>query len=126
MCPDFDISEWVETSDPSLSNYARACPPHSALRRTELNQTAPNERPLAGTRSFIYDHAAAMDLCNHPEMRQLHGFTSGVGVGVGPLVPLFTFAKMPLHTDLLVTPLEQYADSYLGNDVVWREKTKAK
>lgn len=123
---DFSVSEWVETSDPKLSNYARACPPTSQLRRSERNETVPDFSVASGVRSFIHDHTAAMDLCQHPEHRQLHGFTAGEGVGLGPIVPLFTFAKMQMHTDVLITPLEQYSDTYIGFDPPWNEKTKNK
>lgn len=67
-----------------------------------------------------------MDLCKNPEFRHLHGFTSAVGVDVGPIVPLFTFAKMSLHSDILVTPLEQYSPTYIGYDPPWSEKTRDK
>lgn len=41
---------------------------------------------------------------------------------MGSLYPLFTWAKTTLHSDLLVTPLEQY---YLPDvpDVEWENKT---
>lgn len=67
-----------------------------------------------------------MDLCNHPEFRALHGFTSNIGVNLGPIVPLFTFAKMGIHSDLLVTPLEQYSSSYMGYDPPWHDKSQSK
>lgn len=77
----------------------------------------------ANNRSYIYDHQEAMNLCNHPEIMNLHGFTSVSGTKPGPLVPLFTFAKTNVHSDILVTPLEQYSDSYIGYDPDWEKKT---
>lgn len=64
-----------------------------------------------------------MDICQHPEIMNLHGFTSVSGTNPGPLVPLFTFAKTNVHSDVLVTPLEQYSDSYIGYDPDWEKKT---
>lgn len=53
----------------------------------------------------------------------LHGFTSAPGTNLANLVPLFTFAKTNLHSDVLATPLEQYSDTYIGYDPVWDEKS---
>lgn len=53
----------------------------------------------------------------------IHGFTAAPGTDAGPLVPLFTFAKTNIHSDVLVTPLEQYSDSYIGYDPDWDKKT---
>lgn len=52
----------------------------------------------------------------------IHGFTSAPGTDPGPLVPLFTFAKTNIHSDILVTPLEQYSDTYIGYDPDWEKK----
>lgn len=46
------------------------------------------------------------------------------GVPIGPLVPLFTFAKTSLHADILVTPLEQYSEKYIGYDPPWELKSE--
>ena len=78
--------------------------------------------PLSKKRSYIYDHGAAMDICQHPEIMPIHGFTSAEGTNPGPLVPLFTFAKTNIHSDVLVTPLEQYSDTYIGYDPDWEKK----
>lgn len=122
-----------------LSNYAKACHPTSRLVRAEradlatgnddfLNKGYQNIPPSGyeGLRSFIYDHGKTSDLCQHPEYRHLHGMTSKTGVGLGPIVPLFTWAKMNLHSDILVTPLEQYSESYIGYDPPWELKSHSK
>lgn len=118
---DFGPSEFVEADDPTLSNFAQACANNSPLRKAERGEAIPD---FAGTavRSFIWDHSKAADLCNHPEMRKLHGHTMQQGVPLSPLVPLFTFAKTKLHADILVTPLEQYSSTYLGYDAPWDQK----
>lgn len=128
----------MEESHGALSNWANGCPPDSPLRQieTELITADPPvsaaalparlkaayTTDLAKKRSYIYDHGAAMDICQHPEIMPIHGFTSAPGTDAGPLVPLFTFAKTNIHSDVLVTPLEQYSDSYIGYDPDWDKK----
>lgn len=41
--------------------------------------------------------------------------------GPGLLYPLFTFTTTPLHSDLLVPPIDQY-DRPLGHDPTWEDK----
>ena len=115
----FGPSEFVDDDEPGLSNFGRACPANSPLRKVEKQ-----EEPATATqgRSFIHDHTAAVNLCEHPEFRQLHGHTSGQGVPLSPIVPLFTWAKTSMHSDILATPLEQYSDSYIGYDPPWNQK----
>ena len=45
---------------------------------------------------------------------------------MGPLVPLFSWAKTRMHSDILVTPLEQYDDDYMMKDPPFDLKTKNK
>ena len=127
-------------SNVALTNWANGCPPESPLRRAEVHALGANppassaERAkvlieaytssLAKTRSYIYDHQHAMDICRHPEVMRLHGYTTAVGTNPGPLMPLFTFAKTSIHQDILATPLEQYSSSYMGYDPEWERKTK--
>lgn len=147
---DWGPSDYLENSDVRLSNWAIGCPPDSALRMVEQavldeieengEDSPPTEELVARykkaygetqqkpstspARSYIYDHSAAMDICQHPENMNLHGFTSVSGTDPGPLVPLFTFAKTNVHSDILVTPLEQYSDTYIGYEPDWDKKTK--
>lgn len=138
-------SDFATDSNPALSNWAIGCPPGSPLRELEskvlddileVEDDLPPQPEIvtkykgvysnierAQGRSYIYDHQDAMDICQHPEIMNLHGFTSVVGTNPGPLVPLFTFAKTNVHSDVLVTPLEQYSDSYIGYDPDWEKKT---
>ncbi|BGP24779.1 glycosyltransferase family 90 protein [Rhodotorula toruloides] len=143
-------SDYLENSDVRLSNWAIGCPPDSPLRIVEQaildemeengEDSPPTEELVARykkaygetqqkpstspARSYIYDHSSAMDICQHPESMNLHGFTSVAGTDPGPLVPLFTFAKTNVHSDILVTPLEQYSDTYIGYEPDWDKKTK--
>ncbi|BGP40133.1 hypothetical protein JCM10450v2_004112 [Rhodotorula kratochvilovae] len=141
-------SDYLHDSDPNLSNWAIGCPPSSPLRQLEQSileevydededvpaaeittrfKAAYGEASKAATgRSYIYDYQSALDVCQHPETMNLHGFTSVSGTDPGPLVPLFTFAKTNVHSDILVTPLEQYSDSYIGYDPDWEKKTNNK
>lgn len=48
------------------------------------------------------------------------------GVPLGPLVPLFTFAKTQSHADILVTPMEQWQPVYdLIYEPPWEQKSKS-
>lgn len=67
-----------------------------------------------------------MDLCQHPEARKLHGHTMQQGVPLGPLVPLFAFAKTRLHADILAVPIEQWEAHYVGYEPPWEGKTMNK
>lgn len=138
----FGPSDWVDEGHGQLTNWANGCPPDSPLRQIEtavLNadpKPAENQIPtlfkkayttaLAKKRSYIYDYQSALDICQHPEIMPIHGFTSAPGTDAGPLVPLFTFAKTNIHSDILVTPLEQYSDSYIGYDPDWEKKAQNK
>lgn len=93
-----------------------------------------------------------MDMCENPEWQYLHGsspqpspflvfpslnarfagFTAWPGMRPHVIQPLFSFAKMSLHSDILLTPLEQYWDtepwdpewdSKPNNKAVWRGST---
>lgn len=124
---DFGPSDFVDNSNPQLTNWANACPPHSPLRAAEINDPSGKQiPPMANHRSFIHNHPAAMDICNHPEIMPLHGYTTSIGTNLGELVPLFTFAKTVVHSDILATPLEQYSSTYIGDDPDWQNKTMNK
>ncbi|GAA5979810.1 hypothetical protein JCM5350_002056 [Sporobolomyces pararoseus] len=136
-------SDFLASGDPNLSNWAVGCPPDSPLRQIEAEVIASYEEqglPVpsaielkpklkeayaiadAKKRSYIYDYTPSLDICQHPEIMPIHGFTSAPGTDPGPLVPLFTFAKTNIHSDILVTPLEQYSDTYIGYDPDWEKK----
>lgn len=68
-----------------------------------------------------------MDLCANPEWQYLHGFTSWPGPRPMVLMPLFSFARSTLHSDLLCVPLEQYWDvPPEDEDPPWEEKSHNK
>lgn len=119
-------SEFVEPEDPSLSNFAQACPPNSAFRQSEQSGTVSHYGSINGGRSFVHDISRAVDICSHPEFKHLHGYTDTSSLGITPLVPLFTWAKTSMQSDILVTPLEQYDDDYLVYDPPFEQKLKNK
>lgn len=55
----------------------------------------------------------------------LAGFTAWPGARPRRLLPLFSFAKMSIHSDILLTPLEQYWD-HEPWDPKWEDKQSDK
>lgn len=121
---DYGPSEFISHDDLDLSNFARACASNSPLRRSERGERTDDFS--GAVRSFIWDHSKAADICQHPEVRKLHGHTMDIGVPLGPLVPLFTFAKTRLHADILATPMEQWVDHYDEYEPPWDQKSRNK
>ncbi|SCV72165.1 BQ2448_4859 [Microbotryum intermedium] len=118
-------SEFVSADDSHLSNFAKACAPNSPLRRSERGE--PYHDYSADTRkTFIWDHPRSVDLCIHPEGRKSHGHLMQQGVPPGPLVPLLTFAKTSMQADILVTPMEQWAERYKEYEPPWEGKSENK
>ncbi|KPV74647.1 glycosyltransferase family 90 protein [Rhodotorula graminis WP1] len=70
--------------------------------------------------------ACQLDYYHRDRMVELAQLGECAGTDPGPLVPLFTFAKTNVHSDILVTPLEQYSDSYIGYDPDWDKKSNDK
>lgn len=58
-----------------IDGWASICAPGSPLKLAKGFESRQEDwtppRP-----SFIYDHVAAMDTCNHPDEQPLHGFTA--------------------------------------------------
>lgn len=123
---DWSPSEFVEPEDPNLSNFAKACPPNSPFRQSEESGTVSHYGSVEGGRSFVHDVSKAVDICAHPEFKHLHGYTETSSLGLTPLVPLFTWAKTNMQSDILVTPLEQYDDDYKVYDPPFEYKLKNK
>lgn len=90
---DLSPSDYILPPNPQLTNWANACPPTSALYLNETNSMTEAALRAMHARSFVYDHLRAMDVCEHPESKALHGFTRAPGTDNTELVPLFTFAK---------------------------------
>ncbi|KNE93907.1 hypothetical protein PSTG_12710 [Puccinia striiformis f. sp. tritici PST-78] len=123
----FSPSDYIKPNNPKLSNWANACPTTSALYLNESGSPSSSSSSIREKgKSFILDHSEAMQICDHPEFIPLHGFTSASGTDNVELVPLFTFAKTTTQSDILVTPLEQYSDTYIGKEPDWSSKKKDK
>lgn len=102
--------------------FQLACPPESRIRRA-LDGLEVSALP-AGP-SYVYDHLKTMNICENPEWQYLHGFTSWPGMRPQVLRPLFSFSKTTVHSDILLTPLEQYWDKEPW-DPVWELKKENK
>ncbi|GAA5940397.1 hypothetical protein JCM3775_005079 [Rhodotorula graminis] len=116
-------SEAAETGeDAALWGFPLTCPANSRLRRAYDGLEIDT---LPRGPSFVADHLQTMDLCANPEWQYLHGFTSWPGMRPLLLRPLFSFAKTTMHSDVLLTPLEQYWD-HEPWDPEWDQKAHAK
>jgi hypothetical protein len=78
----------------------------------------PSADPMALTnqRTFIYDHGAAMDPCQHPHLLRRHGQYVAHNEGpAGPnyLIPLISLSPSPLHLDITAAiPMNWVEDVY--------------
>lgn len=89
---DYDPSNEMDTSG---NGWAAACPPRSPIR-AQPALDAPSGK------SFIVNHAATMDICNHPSVLGLHGTTAGISPYTqGDLLPMFSLSKTKFHADIL-------------------------
>ncbi|GMK57357.1 hypothetical protein CspeluHIS016_0401910 [Cutaneotrichosporon spelunceum] len=108
----------LEEVDDGHVRLTRSCAPDSAFR------TTPN---ATSGRSLVFDHTTASDICANPYLAPLHGLT------IEPhepdsqprphtqLLPLFSLAKTSLNSDILITPLEQFARP--EKDWSWDDKS---
>ncbi|GAA5950283.1 hypothetical protein JCM21900_001101 [Sporobolomyces salmonicolor] len=105
------------------SPWDSLCRPNSTARRAA--QALPTAAPSAGPnlRSFVsIEHSAAVDLCEHPELRELNGVTSWSGPRPYLLYPIFSFAKTSVHADLLVPSISNDFYTEVGRDPTWEQK----
>jgi len=98
--------------DQTVRGYPSACSPSSRLR--SFKQYGGTVSPVPSTsldhKTFIANHPALLDLCDHPELVPLHGALSGKNPRVQPLTPIFSLSKTNLHSDILGVPTEQWVD----------------
>ncbi|SGZ26582.1 BQ5605_C024g09945 [Microbotryum silenes-dioicae] len=126
--------EFIAESDLPLTNWANGCPPDSPLRKIETRSskllvsrpTRPPSRPsferayateLSQKRSYIYDYSSALDICQHPEIMPLHGFTTAIGTTQGHL-SLSSPSPKPISTLISSSHL-----SSKYNKLMWRGST---
>lgn len=106
--------------DFSLRGWQTACPAASNIGRFDI--TTPKEAGAGSAKTFIADHAAAMDLCANPGQIPIHGFTAGKSPHHSTLKPLFCLSKTNLHADILGVPTEQWTGNV--RVVPWEQKTE--
>ncbi|GAA6051753.1 hypothetical protein JCM3770_002715 [Rhodotorula araucariae] len=121
------VSPSFEIFEPSgFTPWDSLCPPNSTARR--IAQALPVDTPRGTSlRSFVsIEHAQAMDVCEHPGVRELNGFTAWSGPRPYLLYPLFSFAKTSVHADLLLPAISSDYYTEIGRDPVWEQKKNNK
>ncbi|PLW28477.1 hypothetical protein PCANC_23113 [Puccinia coronata f. sp. avenae] len=122
-----ELIDHVE-DDASLWGFVGACAPDSPMRILANGLAQDLNVQNAGPGGYIgLDHAKTMDLCEHPEWQEFHGFTAWAGPRPLPLRPIFSFAQSPgFVSDILNAPLEQFEDSTKNAEQVksWEEKSE--
>lgn len=109
--------------------WASACPPHKPLRTRHDPGRLPDPESFLENRSpksFVWDHKAAMDPCEHPELTQIIGALSSYGNGKGPvpqdyMYPILAMCTTKLHADVLTVAMEAFVES-IEDDPPWAEK----
>lgn len=136
--------------DWKYDGWARICPPDSPMRKVASFDKRMASKQIykpPKQRSFIRDHPKSMDMCYHPENQLLHGFSAwwvmliflaretarpvltsfvdGMECRSGPrpgiLYPLFVSTSTSLHSDMLISPVDQW-DHTIQNDPAWEDK----
>ncbi|KAJ7596214.1 glycosyl transferase family 90-domain-containing protein [Mycena floridula] len=113
---------------PKVSEYgwALACSPSSPLGQLhpiDLDTPLP-KRPQ---KTFIHDHRAVMDPCNHPNLLWHHGGFLSHDSGPQPqksMIPQFSYCSTTVHHDIRIpTPYEWIEDMSREDDPEWKRKT---
>lgn len=123
-------SQALETLEPTgYTPWDSLCSPNSTARRRA--QALPTDSSLRMKTMTNYktlinlEHSKSMDLCLHPELKSINGFTSSTSSG-GPrpylLYPMFSFTKTLLHSDLLVPFISNDFYVETGKDPTWEGK----
>lgn len=133
--------------DWKYDGWARICPPDSPMRKVASFDKRMASKQIykpPKQRSFIRDHPKSMDLCYHPENQLLHGFSAWwvvflpcsfarrpradvawmerrSGPRPGILYPLFVSTSTSLHSDMLISPVDQW-DHTIQTDPAWEDK----
>ncbi|GJN90525.1 hypothetical protein Rhopal_003536-T1 [Rhodotorula paludigena] len=118
-----DISASYEIAEPSgFTPWDSLCRPNSTARR--LAESLPVDVPTGNSlkRFVSIEHAQAMDLCEHPDLRPINGFTAWTGPRPHLLYPLFSFTKTSSHADLLMPYLTSDFYAEIGRDPLWEQK----
>lgn len=79
LTPSYEILEPT-----GFTAWDALCPPNSTARRTALALPVDTPRGV-NLQSFVsIEHAQTMDLCEHPDLRAIHGFTASWCVSFFP------------------------------------------
>ncbi|KAF5381689.1 hypothetical protein D9615_005598 [Tricholomella constricta] len=109
----------------NLNGWIAACDPASPARRTPIDWESRAAPPP--TKTFIYNHRAAMDPCLHPSLLLQHGQFLSHRKGPVPhrrLIPQFSYSPTLLHHDIVTAlPINWIADIVpRTNDPEWEQK----
>ncbi|KAJ7600109.1 glycosyltransferase family 90 protein [Mycena floridula] len=113
---------------PNVSEYgwALACSPSSSLGQLhpiDLDTPLP-KRPR---KTFIHDHRAVMDPCNHPNLLWHHGSFLSHNSGPQPqksMIPEFSSCSTTVHHNIRIpTPYGWIEDMPRSEDPEWEHKT---
>ncbi|KAG8914632.1 Glycosyltransferase Family 90 domain containing protein, partial [Tulasnella sp. 417] len=114
---------------PKATGWSSACSPTSPLG--QQLPPRPND-PQAiwnsqSSKSFIYDHKLALDVCNHPSQIHLNGiFQSPPPPPSSDLpAPSFSTCSTSLHSDILSIPTTDWLES-TTDDPQWNQKPHSK
>ncbi|KAG8896903.1 Glycosyltransferase Family 90 domain containing protein, partial [Tulasnella sp. 417] len=94
--------------------WSYACPPTSPLRKHSFNATFESSHLWEEPKTFIHDHKASMDPCQHVSHVYLNGFFSGFEEGPVPrknMVPTFSICSTRAHSDILAVATDMWTES---------------
>ncbi|KIO24440.1 glycosyltransferase family 90 protein [Tulasnella calospora MUT 4182] len=114
---------------PKASGWSSACPPTSPLgQKPPPRPTDPQAIwKVESSKSFIYDHKLALDVCDHPSQIHLNGiFQSPPPPPSKDLpAPSFSICSTSLHSDILSIPTTDWLES-TTDDPQWNQKPHSK
>ncbi|EIW72778.1 hypothetical protein TREMEDRAFT_26330 [Tremella mesenterica DSM 1558] len=110
----------------SKLGWASACPTDTPLRvQYDLSVLPTLEQIWNGEKSFVWNHKATMNPCEHPTLAHLSGALAAHGKGVTAskiLFPVLAMCKTPLHSDILAVAMEAWTED-VDVDPPWEEKS---
>jgi hypothetical protein len=115
---DLDLKNLKTENARRMSACTKSSPARTQPYNLELYPPPPSNK------TFIHDHFAAMDPCQHPTLLHQHGQFLSHETGEGPPVPqspVFSYSSSPMHGDMhIATPFNWVED--LPGDPVWAER----
>ncbi|KAG9051021.1 Glycosyltransferase Family 90 domain containing protein [Tulasnella sp. UAMH 9824] len=104
--------------------WSYACSQTSPLRKHNISAPFESTQLWGEPKTFIHNHKASMDPCQHVSHVHLNGFLSSYEEGPVPrnnMVPAFSICSTPLHSDILTVATEMWTDD-VGEDPDWKDK----